>query len=348
MDKSYFKRVAQFTQTKFWINNVTPEEAQLAIDNGAVGCTQNPSYTYKMLVHPKGKEHALELLDKALDQSDDDNQVQVILQRELVKEVAKVFLPIYEASKGKRGYVSIQGDPIQEDEKTITDHAIFNREAGVNIMAKIPAIPEGLNAIRTLLPQGCPVNVTEIMGMAQVRDVVELYAEAEKKISSVPVTCYSVITGIFDEYLNNYVVGKKINISHDILWQAGMVVAKKAYEYVKNRGSAIEYIGGGARGLHHFTEMVGADANITINWVGTAENLIKENPLVVERFRMPTPEYVLDELLEKVDEFKKAFMINELQPEEYEDYGPVVLFRDSFVTAWTKANDIIAERRKTR
>ena len=48
----YFKRVQAKTRTQFWINNVTEEEAHLAIENGAVGCTQNPSYGYKMLVHP--------------------------------------------------------------------------------------------------------------------------------------------------------------------------------------------------------------------------------------------------------------------------------------------------------
>ena len=45
----YFKRVSKHTATRFWINNVTREEADLALEAGAVGCTQNPSYTWKML-----------------------------------------------------------------------------------------------------------------------------------------------------------------------------------------------------------------------------------------------------------------------------------------------------------
>ena len=54
----YFKRVSAQTPTRFWINNVTRAEAQMAIDNGAVGCTQNPSFAYKMLVHPLDADHA--------------------------------------------------------------------------------------------------------------------------------------------------------------------------------------------------------------------------------------------------------------------------------------------------
>ena len=39
----YFKRVTDQTPTRFWINNVTAKEADMALEEGAVGCTQNPS-----------------------------------------------------------------------------------------------------------------------------------------------------------------------------------------------------------------------------------------------------------------------------------------------------------------
>jgi transaldolase len=45
MKETYFHRVAKLTSTKFWINNVTREEARWALEAGACGCTQNPSYT---------------------------------------------------------------------------------------------------------------------------------------------------------------------------------------------------------------------------------------------------------------------------------------------------------------
>ena len=45
----YFKRVQEKTATKFWINNVTQEQARLAIEAGARNCTQNPTYSWKIL-----------------------------------------------------------------------------------------------------------------------------------------------------------------------------------------------------------------------------------------------------------------------------------------------------------
>ena len=103
------------------------------------------------------------------------------------------------------------------------------------------------------------------------------------------------------------------------------------------------YIGGGARGLHHFTEMVGADCVITINWNGTADKLIEQDPPVVSRFFNATPHAVIDELCEKVSDFRKAYFINAITAEEYEDYGPVVLFRSSFEDAWKNAVKYIKE-----
>lgn len=58
MESDYFKRVSQLTPTKFWINNVTREEARMAIEAGAMGCTQNPSYSWKMLTHPSESGYA--------------------------------------------------------------------------------------------------------------------------------------------------------------------------------------------------------------------------------------------------------------------------------------------------
>lgn len=49
------------------------------------------------------------------------------------------------------------------------------------------------------------------------------------------------------------------DIPKDYVWQAGIAVAKKIYQYTKTHAPAVGMISGGARGLRHFTEMVGAD-----------------------------------------------------------------------------------------
>jgi transaldolase len=346
MISDYFKRVSRLTPTKFWINNITPEEARVAIKAGAVGCTQNPSYTWKMLTHPTASAHAKGLLKQALKESDDDNEVECILQRKLVKEIADVFRPVFDETHGEHGYVSIQGDPIHEDDPdVIISEGRLNRGMGPNVMIKIPATTAGLEAMDVLISENTPINATEVMGLSQALEICKMYERISRKTGKKPKIYYSLITGIYDEYLHKWVKDQRIDISPDILYMAGMAIAKKTYQITKAHWPEIGYIGGGVRGLHHFTEMVGADVCITMNWQGQAEELLKLNQPVVARFSNPVPELFVDELLAKVPEFARGYNMNGLAVREFETYGPVEYFRHMFIQAWESAIGVIKKTR---
>src|SRR5262245_48180894 len=72
MKESYFIRVSRQTPTKFWINNPSRQQARLAIEHGAAGCTCNPSYTQKMIDFPEECDYALHLLDEAIRDTESD------------------------------------------------------------------------------------------------------------------------------------------------------------------------------------------------------------------------------------------------------------------------------------
>jgi len=345
MQETYFHRVQKQTATRFWINNVTHEEARLALEAGAVGCTQNPSYTWKMIENAPEGSNILKLIRKLICDEENNDEVLVELQRLLITDIAKIFMPLYENSGHKQGYVSIQGDPFHEDAETIIRCARKNVSGSPNLMAKVPVTIDGLKAIRVLLSEGIAINATEVMAVRQALDVCELYNEVCSSMVNPPMVYISHITGIYDEYLQNTVKAQNINISSDSLWHAGMAIARKTYAIAKTSASAVGFIGGGARSLIHFTEMVGANAAITINWKGTADKLIEENPIVCQRFFMPVPDCVIDELCEKIPDFSRGYFVNNISPTEYEEFGPVVLFRTSFEKAWGNALDFIARKR---
>ena len=337
----YFKRVHEQTATRFWINNVTRSEAHKAIEAGAVGCTQNPSYSWKMFSNAEEGAYAQELIQKAVRECDNADDALVLVQRELVRKIAEIFYPMYKESHGRAGYVSIQGNPFKEDKDSIIRYARFNREAGENIMCKIPVTADGLEAIKVVASEGIPINATEVMSVSQVLAVCEAAKEATKNLDRPPVIYFSLITGIFDEYLHNYVKDNNVEINMDILGQASYVLARKVYDLVHAYNYDIGIICGGARGLHHFTDMVGADASITINWKGTADKLLEADAPVVPTFFQPIPALTEDVLLETLPDFRNAYMIHGLTPDQYEDFGPVVLFRSSFEKAWKSATEQI-------
>ncbi len=339
----YFHRMNAMTPTRMWVNNVTETQAKLGIDAGCTGCTQNPSYVAKMLqVEP---ELCRGLILKLAKDFSDDNEVLIRLQAELVGKIAHAFLPLHTASGGSLGFVTVQGDPFRENTPSILRQADIALKYGPNVMPKIPAVPGALEAMAELAGRGIPLCLTEIFALRQAVDVCENLLKATKGKAR-PVVYLAHIAGIYDEFLGNYVKKNNVDIAPDVLWHAGIAIAKKVYELVKERRYPVEFLGGGARGLHHFTEMVGAEGSVTINWSGTADELVKQNPMVVQRFHMPTPATVIDELLEKLPDFRKGWFFDSIRPEEYEAFGPVALFRSMFEKSWREALVKIGEVRK--
>src|SRR5512138_304095 len=108
MKQPYFIRVTEQSPTMFWINNPTRKQADLALEHGALGCTNNPSYTQKMLDHAEEGGYAHQILDEILQEVEDDRRAAVIFQQKMVRPIADKFRPMWENSGGKHGYVSIQ------------------------------------------------------------------------------------------------------------------------------------------------------------------------------------------------------------------------------------------------
>jgi transaldolase len=346
MRQGYFHRVTRESPTRFWVNNPTREEADMAIEAGALGCTCNPSYCQKMIDHPTEGPYALAMLDRATRQSKTDSEAETILQRLLVKPVMDKFLSVYEGTKGRHGFVSIQGDPIEEhDPQVIIEEAIRNRQLGQNACIKVPVTVSGLLAMEELIAEDVPMNSTEIMSVAQAISLCETYERVSKKCRKSPMMYLSHIAGIYDDYLKRYAERESVNISSDVLWQAGLAVARKVYRIIVERKYPVTFIGGGARGLHHFTEMVGGDVVVTINWKGTADQLLEQDPPVVYRLFNPVPEHVIHELLAKLPDFTRAYLEDGLAVEEYAEFGPVAFFRDSFINSWRRVLGLAKERR---
>ncbi len=278
---------------------------------------------------------------------DDDTEAHCEFQRRIIKYTVDQFRPMFEASGGVNGYVSIQGDPVNEDDpEVVISEARKNKSLGPNACIKIPTTDSGLKAMETLVAEDTPINATECFGIAQAISLFDMYDKISKESGKKPTFYVSHIAGIYDDFLRNYVVEKKVDISPDVLHQAGLAIARKLYKLMKERGYPGIFVGGGTRGLHHFTEMVGGDVVVTINWRGTADQLIEQDPPVISRLINPVKESVIDELMEKLPDFRRGYLEDGLTVEEYHHFGPVQLFRSSFLKSWNKVLRMMPERRK--
>ncbi len=302
-----------------------------------------------MLIHSEEAELAEKNLRDAVMESDNDDQAAAIFQRKMVKNIQEIFYPVWKESYGIDGYVSIQGDPIHEhDPNVIINEAHKNGALGENIAIKIPCTKAGFEAMEQLVAEEYPINATEIMSISQGIDLCEMYEKIIKKTGKTPPLWLSFIAGIYDEYLDNYVRDKNVDIPADIVHQAGLATTRKMSQIIQARRYKAIIIGGGARHVRHFTEMVGGDQVVTINWKGTADVLIEQNQDVVHRFQCPVPPSVIDELIEKLPDFRRGWEPNGLSLDEYAEFGPVVLFTSSFLKSWRAVLAKIEEIRKAK
>jgi len=344
MSNDYFKRVHAMTPTRGWVNNPTGKEALMAIEAGMTNCTTNPTYPMKQI--QREPEVMNPIIDRICREEQDDCRAAALIQRECVTKLMSRFIEVFDPETRMDGLVSLQGDPILEDDpQVIIQEALECVALGPNYLAKIPTTKAGLEAMKVLIPKDIPIIATEVMSISQMIAACELYKEVSESSGKTPPFFVTHIAGIFDDYMKKVVEEQNIDIVPDIVFQAGTAVGRKLYGIFKERNYPGVILSGGARGLHHFTEFVGGDMHVTINWKNSADALIEKNDPVIERINNPIPGYVIDELIAKIPDFSLAWEENGLKVEEFESYGAVLLFRKAFTDGWEFLLSEIKKRR---
>lgn len=328
----YFKKVQEQTPTRFWINNPSLSETDKAISAGSRNATTNPAYCSKLL--KSEPEYIREIIDSIVRNTEDDDIAADLIYQAATKKIMEKFSAIFRDTNGEEGFVTIQLDPREdEDPDAIVKAALRHGRTGSNYMAKIPVTLAGAKAIESVLKLGIPVCATEIFSVSQALFICDLHERVCKETGRHVPMYVTHITGIFDEYLQRFSKIKGIDIKPEILSQAGSAAGRKQYHLLKDRGYRVKMLGGGARGIHHFSDFVGGDLHITINW-STAQELIDQNEPVFNKIDIETPESVISELRSKLDVFRKAYDEDGLKPEEFAKFGPVQLFRNNFIEGY--------------
>jgi transaldolase len=342
----YFQRVQAETPTGFWINNPKPAETRLAIAAGAIACTTNPTFAAKAIAaDPAGTAAAV---DAAIRATRDGGSAAEAVQRELVRPVLEAFRPLHDRDPVRRGWVSVQGDPLAEDDaRNIVASMRAARTLGPNVIAKIPVTVAGLEAIRTLAADGVPIIATEVMAVSQVVAAAEAWsrAVAADRGSRRPPFYITHITGIFEQHLAAEAARAGAAVATAELSAGAIALAHRVFGLIGRLGVPARMLGGGARSLAHFTGMVGLDMDVTINWSGTADELERRDGPVEDHRGDREPRETVAKLRALLPDFRRAWDDGGLPLEEFAEFGPVALFRGMFVEGWRKLLDIIRQRR---
>ncbi len=155
---------------------ITSGELQTLVDTSSVvGVTTNPSIFAAALA--QGDAYGEQIKGLAEEGRSAEEAV-FALTTEDVRNACDLMLPVYRASDGQDGRVSIEVDPrlAHETARTVEQAQVLHAAVGrPNVHIKIPATVEGLPAISQALTQGISVNVTLIFSLDRYRGVMNAF-----------------------------------------------------------------------------------------------------------------------------------------------------------------------------
>jgi transaldolase len=149
--------------------------ARLIAERHVTGVTTNPTIFAAALASGSAYDHQVARLKESgvgIEEAITD------LTTADVRQACDLFTPVFTATHGRDGRVSIEVEPglATDTAGTIAQaRELYDRVGRANLLVKIPATKEGLPAITATIASGISVNVTLIFSRERYREVVEAY-----------------------------------------------------------------------------------------------------------------------------------------------------------------------------
>src|SRR5689334_14980955 len=186
---------------------------QMITDDGLRGMTSNPAIFEKAIADSSLYDDMLKSLASRTDLDTTARFEQLAIRD--IQDAADALRPVYDESKARDGYVSLEVSPyLARNTQGTIDEArrLWRAVQRENVMIKVPGTAEGLPAIRQLIGEGLNINITLLFAQDVYEKVAEAYlAGLEevaarggnlKKIASVASFFISRIDSLVDSQLN--------------------------------------------------------------------------------------------------------------------------------------------------
>lgn len=158
---------------------------RMATEDGLKGVTSNPSIFEKAI--GGSTAYAPALMAAVADGGSADRIFEALAIQD-IQLACDVLRPVYEETRKRDGYVSLEVSPHLAYDTTGTieqAHELWARVGRDNLMIKVPGTDEGLPAVEQLIGDGINVNITLLFAVARYREVAEAYmAGLERLVAS--------------------------------------------------------------------------------------------------------------------------------------------------------------------
>jgi transaldolase len=197
------------------------ELARLIREDGLRGMTSNPTIFEKAVA---GSQLYDDDIRRLSERSLSPGEIFESLAVTDVQAACDAFAPLYQHTRGRDGFVSLEVSPrlARDTEGTVQEASrLWNAVGRPNAMIKIPGTRAGLGAIRESIAAGINVNVTLLFSIQRYSEVIDAFLEGLERrieqrmdvtsIASVASFFVSRVDGKIDPLLDNMVGAQSLS-----------------------------------------------------------------------------------------------------------------------------------------
>jgi transaldolase len=342
-------RMVETTPTDFWNDSCAYDEIGYAVERGGTGATSNPVIVGEVM--KKERDHWVPRLGELLEEHPDWSEVELTwaLIEEMGVRGAKLLEPVFDASGGRKGRLSLQTNPANyRSAVRMVEQAIHFSTLAPNIQVKFPCTAAGLRAIEEATARGVVLNVTVVFTVAQCLAAAEAierglrqFEAAGGDASRMGPVC-TLMVGRLDDWVKTVVDRDAIALDPDAANWAGIAAFKRTYALFQERGYRTRLLAAAYRHRLHWTELVGADVVLTIPHAWQVR--FNESGITpTARIDVPVDPHLVDDLLTRVPDFRRAYEPDGLVPEEFATYGATARTLRSFMQGYHDLQGVIRD-----
>jgi len=222
--------------------------AELIQSRTVTGVTTNPSIFQAAIGNKNDNSYDAPLAELARGGASADEAIFEITTTD-VRDASDIFRPVFDATGGVDGRVSIEVSPdlAHDTDGTVAEaQQLWAKVDRPNALIKIPATKAGLPAITATLAAGISVNVTLIFSLERYAEVIDAYLAgiAQAKENGHDVSTLHSVASFFVSRVDTEVDARLAKIGGDaaaaLKSKAGVANARLAYELFEQRFAAAD------------------------------------------------------------------------------------------------------------
>jgi transaldolase len=133
----------------------------------------------------------------------------------------------------------------------------------------------------------------------------------------------TIMVGRLDDWLKVVADKQVITVDPGHLEWAGVAVFKHAYRLYTARGYRLRLLSAAFRNHMHWSELIGGDVVISPPYAWQ-KRFNSSDVEVTSRIDTPVAKHIVDELLRKFVDFRRAYEPDGLLPADFDTFGPTV------------------------